>query len=123
MKTAHKGHRCYCLEKDNIEHFTNKSIIKRDGFTFDFNNETLGNVTATNIQLKVYKIIFSDWEYDRSIRYNTFISKILYVLFVFEKRDSEYNINNTNIINNGICRIRKDHTEGKHQYQLRERQH
>jgi hypothetical protein len=57
-KTIRKENINISLEKDNIEHFTNKSIIKRDGFTFDFNNETLGNVTATHIQLKVYKIIF-----------------------------------------------------------------
>ncbi|VDI63637.1 Hypothetical predicted protein [Mytilus galloprovincialis] len=41
------------LEKNHLEHFKNKTVIKRDGFLFDFNNETLENVTATDIQLKV----------------------------------------------------------------------
>lgn len=41
------------LEKNHLEHFKNKTVIKRDGFLFDFNNDTLENVTATDIQLKV----------------------------------------------------------------------
>jgi len=57
-KTIRKENINISLEKNSIEHFINKSSITRDGFTFKFNNETLGNVTATNIQLKVYKIIF-----------------------------------------------------------------
>jgi hypothetical protein len=61
------------LEKDNIEHSTNKSIIKREGFTFDFNNETLGNVTATHIQLKVTESMIGLFDITRlSLKYSTF---------------------------------------------------
>ncbi|XP_052071086.1 uncharacterized protein LOC127709521 [Mytilus californianus] len=41
------------IEKDSTEMFLNRSEIKRDGFSLDLQNDTLENITATELELQV----------------------------------------------------------------------
>ena len=41
------------VEKDSKETFLNKSVITRKGMSLQFDNESLSNVTSTNMELQV----------------------------------------------------------------------
>lgn len=41
------------VEKDSKEAFLNKSVITRKGMSLQFDNESLSNVTDTNMELQV----------------------------------------------------------------------
>lgn len=44
------------IEKDSAEMFLNRSEIKRDGFILDLQNDTLENITATELELQVCEL-------------------------------------------------------------------